>query len=52
MLQTRDLRRRIRSTHNLRKVTHAMELVAATKMRRATAAVLATRRYAELAWEL
>lgn len=29
-----------------------MELVAATKMRRAAAAVLATRRYAELAWEL
>lgn len=29
-----------------------MELVAAAKMRRAAAAVLATRRYAELAWEL
>lgn len=52
MPQTRDLRRRIRATHNIRKVTHAMELVAATKMRRATAAMLATRRYAELAWEL
>lgn len=52
MPQTRDLRRRIRSVHNIRKVTHAMELVAATKMRRATAAMLATRRYAELAGEL
>lgn len=29
-----------------------MELVAATKMRRAVAAVLATRQYTELAWEL
>lgn len=48
----RDYRRRIRGVQNTRKITHAMELVAATKMRRATNAVLATRRYAQLAWEL
>lgn len=52
MARTQDLRRRLRGVGNTRKITHAMELVAATKMRRAMAAVLATRRYAELAWEL
>lgn len=52
MPKTRDIRRRIRGVHNTRKVTHAMELVAATKMRRAEAAMRATRRYSELAWGL
>lgn len=52
MPKTRDIRRRIRGVRNTRKITHAMELVAATNMRRAAAAVLATRRYAELAHEL
>lgn len=52
MAKTRDIRRRIRGVQNTRKITHAMELVAATKMRRAEAAVRATRRYSELAWSL
>lgn len=52
MSSLRDYRRRIRGVQNTRKVTHAMELVAATNMRRAVASVLATRRYAELAREL
>lgn len=52
MARTRELRWRIRGITNTRKITHAMELVAATKMRRAAEAVLATRRYAELAREL
>lgn len=52
MAQTRELRRRIRSIENTRKITHAMELVAGAKMRRAEHAVTSTRRYAELAWEL
>ena len=52
MAKTRELRRRIRSIENTRKITHAMELVAGAKMRRAQATVLGTRRYAELAWEL
>ncbi len=51
MPRTRDIRRRIRAVQSTRKITHAMELVAATKMRRASAAVLATRRYSQLAWE-
>lgn len=52
MAKTRELRRRIRAIGSTRKITHAMELVAGAKMRRAAAAVLGTRRYAELAWEL
>lgn len=52
MAKTKEIRRRIHGVQNTRKITHAMELVAATKMRRAIAAVLATRRYAQLAWEL
>lgn len=51
-MKTRDIRRRIRGIRSTRQITHAMELVAATNMRRAAAAVLSTRRYAELAREL
>lgn len=47
---TRLIRRRIKSVTNTRKITKAMELVAAAKMRKAVAAVLATRPYAEAAW--
>ncbi len=46
----RTIRRRIKSVTNTRKITKAMELVSASKMRRAVAAVLATRPYAESAW--
>ncbi len=43
----RDVRRRIRSMQNTQKITKAMQVVAATKLRRAQAAVQATRPYAE-----
>jgi F-type H+-transporting ATPase subunit gamma len=43
----RDLRRRINSVKNTQKITKAMELVAAAKMRRAQAAMEASRPYAE-----
>jgi F-type H+-transporting ATPase subunit gamma len=46
----RIIRRRIRSVTNTRKITKAMELVAAAKMRKAVASVLATRPYADAAW--
>ncbi len=46
----RTIRRRIKSVTNTRKITKAMELVSASKMRRAVASVLATRPYAEAAW--
>jgi F-type H+-transporting ATPase subunit gamma len=43
----RDLRRRIGSIQNTQKITKAMELVAAAKMRRAQQAMEASRPYAE-----
>lgn len=50
MASTRDIIRRIKSVKNTKKITKAMELVSATKMRRAVEAVLATRSYANLSW--
>ncbi len=48
MPSTRDIRRRIRSVRNTRQITKAMELVAASKMKKAQQAALAGRSYAEL----
>ena len=48
---TRDIKRRIKSVTNTHKITKAMELVAAAKMRKAVAKVLATRTYADLTWQ-
>jgi len=48
MPSTRDIRRRIRSVRNTSQITRAMQMVAAAKMRRAQAAALAGRPYAEL----
>ncbi len=47
MPSLRDVRRRIRSNQNLQKITKAMQVVSATRLRRAQAAVKATRPYAE-----
>src|SRR5437660_11863753 len=47
MPSLRDVRRRIRSAENTRKITRAQQVVAATKLRRAQEAVQATRPYAE-----
>ncbi|MEK7105431.1 MAG: ATP synthase F1 subunit gamma [Patescibacteria group bacterium] len=47
----RTIRGRIKSVKNTRKITKAMELVAASKMRRAVSSLLGTRPYAGLAWE-
>ena len=44
---TRELRRRIRSVQNTSKITKAMQLIAASKMRRAQEMVLSGRPYAE-----
>lgn len=46
MAQIRDIRKRIKSIENTKKVTHAMELVAAAKMRKAQIIALAGRPYA------
>lgn len=50
MASARDILRRIKSVKNTKKMTKAMELVSAAKMRRAIEAVLATRTYANLSW--
>ena len=47
MPSLRDLRRRIRSVQNMRKITKAMELVAAARMRRAQERVVNARPYSE-----
>jgi F-type H+-transporting ATPase subunit gamma len=52
MPSTREIRRRIRSIKNISQVTRAMQMVAASKMRRAQEQVLATRPYSEKAWEI
>lgn len=49
---TRLLRRRLKSIAATRKVTRAMELVSAAKMRKASQAALATRPFARTAWSL
>ena len=52
MPSVRDIRRRIRSVQNTGKVTNAMSLVAASKMRRAQASVLQGRPYSEKIQEI
>lgn len=47
MSKTREIRRRIRSAKNVAQITRAMEMVSASKMRRAQRNVLATRPYAD-----
>lgn len=50
MAKTKEIQRRIKSVNNTKKITKAMEMVAASKMRRSVEAVLRTRTYANLAW--
>src|SRR5258708_11503428 len=47
MPSERDLRRRVRSIKNIQQLTRAMQLVAASKMRRAEESVLASRPFEE-----
>lgn len=51
MAKTKEISRRIKSVTSTKKITKAMEMVAAAKMRKAIEAVLKTRRYASLSWE-
>lgn len=50
MPSARDIKNRIKSISNTKKITKAMEMVAAAKMRKAIEAVLRTRTYANLSW--
>ncbi|MDP1884496.1 MAG: ATP synthase F1 subunit gamma [Candidatus Moranbacteria bacterium] len=52
MASTRDIRRRIKSVGNTQKITRAMEMVSAAKMRKSVASVLAIRPYAHAAWSV
>ena len=49
---TKEIKRRIKSVKNTKKITKAMELVAASKMKRAVSRALASRLYASYSWEL
>ena len=52
MAAVQDIKRRIRSVSNTRKITRAMELVAAAKLRRAQSRIEAMRPYADRMLEL
>lgn len=51
MAKTKEISRRIKSIASTKKITKAMEMVAAAKMRKAIEAVIKTRTYANLSWE-
>lgn len=52
MASAREIRNRIRSIKNIGQITRAQEAVAASKVRRAQSRVLASRAFAEKAWEI
>ena len=52
MATTKEIKRRIKSVKNTKKITKAMELVAASKMRRAVNQTLSSRAYAGYAWNI
>ncbi len=52
MAGTKEIKRRIKSVKNTKKITKAMELVSASKMKRAIAATLAARPYSSYSWEV
>mgnify|MGYP002682221440 FL=1 len=52
MSSTREIRRRIRSVKNINQVTRALEAVSASSVRKAQAAVLASRPYAQHAYDV
>ncbi len=52
MAGSKEIKRRIKSVKSTKKITKAMELVAASKMKRAVASTLASRLYAEYSWEI
>lgn len=52
MPNSKEIKNRIKSVKNTKKITKAMELVAASKMKRAVGATLASRLYAEYSWDI
>ncbi len=51
-VNTKAIKRRIKSIGSTKKITKAMEMVSAAKMRKAVEAAIKTRSYATLAWNL
>ena len=51
-VNTKAIKRRLKSVSSTKKITKAMEMVAAAKMRKAVQAALDTRAYARTAWDL
>ena len=51
-LNTKTIKRRIKSVGSTKKITKAMEMISAVKMRKAVANDLASRAYANLAWQM
>ncbi len=52
MATLREVKNRIRSVRNITQITRALEAVSASRVRRAQARVLASRAFAEKAWEI
>jgi F-type H+-transporting ATPase subunit gamma len=52
MAGTKEIKRRIQSVKNTKKITKAMELVAASKMKYAISATLSARPYSSYSWEV
>jgi len=52
MAGTKEIKRRIKSVKNTKKITKAMELVSAAKMKRVVVKTLASRLYANYSWDL
>lgn len=52
MSNSKAIKSRIKSIKNTKKITKAMELVAASKMKRAVSSTLASRLYAEYSWQV
>jgi F-type H+-transporting ATPase subunit gamma len=52
MAGTKEIKQRIKSVKSTKKITKAMELVAASKMKRAISQTIASRLYAHYSWDL
>jgi F-type H+-transporting ATPase subunit gamma len=52
MAGTKEIKRRIKSVKNTKKITKALELVSASKMKRAIASTLASRLYSSYSWDI
>ncbi len=52
MASTKEIKRRIKSVKSTKKITKAMELVAASKMKHAVSQTLASRIYSSYSWEI